>query len=254
MTEIYDKTIKILTKDSAEAYYEDFDTEKPRTPYELEEMFFGCIERGDVEGVKKMLSSLWEQSVVVGRMSNNDLKQMQYFAVCCATLATRAAIRGGLSETAAYNLSDQYIQKIDSMKKTEELPGFLEEKAVELAELVEKTAHRRVSHPALKKAVHYIENNLHQKITPSQVADYCGVSKDHLSLLFKESTGLTTAKYILGEKLRESRRLINRGLSNSQIAYQLGFCSESHFIAKYKEHYGSTPGKERKNISVSEKT
>ena len=71
-------------------------------------------------------------------------------------------------------------------------------------------------------------------------------SKDHLSLLFKENTGLTTAKYILAEKLRESRRLINRGLSNSQIAYQLGFCSESHFIAKYKEHYGVTPGKERK--------
>ena len=246
MTEIYDKTIKILTKDPAEAYYEDFDTEKPRTPYELEEMFFGCIERGDVEGVKKMLSSFWQQSVVVGRMSNNDLKQMQYFAVCCATLATRAAIRGGVAETTAYNISDRYIQKIDSMKKADEVPAFLAEKAVELATMVEKTAHRKISHPVIKKAAHYIECNLHQKITPTQVAEYCAVSKDHLSLLFKENTGLTTAKYILAEKLRESRRLINRGLSNSQIAYQLGFCSESHFIAKYKEHYGVTPGKERK--------
>ncbi len=246
MTEIYDKTIKILTKDPAESYYEDAEAEKKRTAYETEEMFFGCIERGDVEGVKKMLSSFWQQNVVVGRMSNNDLKQMQYFAVCCATLATRAAIRGGVSETAAYNISDQYIQKIDSMKKAEEVPEFLAKKAVELAELVKKTARKKISHPVVKKASHYIENNLYQKITPSQVAEYCAVSKDHLSLLFKENTGLTTAKYILSEKLRESRRLINRGLSNSQIAYQLGFCSESHFIAKYKEHYGVTPGKERK--------
>ena len=98
----------------------------------------------------------------------------------------------------------------------------------------------------MKKAAHYIEQNLYQKITPLQVASYCSVSKDHLSLLFKENTGYTTAKYILSEKLRESRRLINRGFSNSQIAYQLGFCSESHFIAKYKELYGNTPGKDRK--------
>lgn len=249
MTENSDKILKILTKDSADPFYDELESEKKHTPYEIEEMFFGCIERGDVEGVKKMLSTLWQQSVVIGRMSNNDLKQMQYFAVCCATLATRAAIRGGVSETTAYNISDEYIQKIDSMKRTEDVAEFLSEKAVELARMVEKTAYKKISHPALKKAMHYIENNLYQKITPSQVADYCGVSKDHLSLLFKESTGLTTAKYILGEKLRESRRLINRGFSNSQIAYQLGFCSESHFIAKFKEQYGVTPGKERK-ISV----
>ena len=253
MAEIYKQTIKVTTKDPADPYYEEYEAEKSHTPYELEEMFFGCIERGDAEGVKKMLSALWMQNVVVGRMSNNDLKQMQYFAVCCATLATRAAIRGGVSETVAYNISDEYIQKIDSMKKAEEVPDFLAKKAVELALMVRKTADRKISHPVVKKASHYIENNLYQKITPLQVAEYCGVSKDHLSLLFKENTDLTTAKYILREKLRESRRLINRGLSNSQIAYQLGFCSESHFIAKYKELYGATPGKERKNTSSAHK-
>lgn len=247
MAEIYNKSIKILTRDTADSCFLDLESEKKRTPYETEEIFFGCIERGDVEGVKKMLSSLWQQSVVVGRMSNNDLKQMQYFAVCCATLATRAAIRGGISESIAYNISDEYIQKIDSMKRAEEVPDFLAEKALELAAMVEKNAHKKISHPIVKKASHYIANNLYQKITPSQVAQYCCVSKDHLSLLYKENTGMTTAKYILSEKLRESRRLINRGFSSSQIAYQLGFCSESHFIAKYKEQYGTTPGKERKN-------
>lgn len=246
MPHFSDKNIEILPVYSADSYYAQLEAEKKHTPYETEVMFYSCIENGDVEGTKKMLSSLWEQSVVVGRMSHNDLRQMQYFAVCCTTLAVRAAIRGGVSEALAYSISDEYIQKIDSIKKAEEIPAFLAAKAVELAVLVEKSAKKKISHPIVKKAAHYIEQNLYQKITPLQVASYCSVSKGHLSLLFKENTGYTTAKYILREKLRESRRLINRGFSNSQIAYQLGFCSESHFIAKYKELYGNTPGKDRK--------
>ena len=246
MSDFSDKHIEMLPADSADVYYTRLEPEKKHTPYETEVMFYNCIENGDVEGTKNMLSSLWEQRIVVGRMSHNDLKQMQYFAICCTTLAVRAAIRGGVSESLAYSISDEYIQKIDSMKRAEEIPDFLAAKAIELATLVEKSSHKKISHPVVKKAAHYIEQNLYQKITPLQVASFCSVSKDHLSLLFKENLGYTTAKYILSEKLRESKRLINRGFSNSQIAYQLGFCSESHFIAKYKEFYGNTPGKERK--------
>lgn len=246
MSDFTDKNIEMLPGNSADAYYAELEGEKKHTAYETEVMFYSCIENGDIEGTKRMLAALWEQRVVVGRMSYNDLKQMQYFAVCCTTLATRAAIRGGVSETRAYSLSDEYIQKIDSMTKAEEVPEFLSAKAIEIASLVNKCSEKKISHPIVKKAAHYIEQNLYQKITPLQVASFCSVSKDHLSLLFKENTGYTTAKYILREKLRESRRLINRGFSNSQIAYQLGFCSESHFIAKYKELYGNTPGEERK--------
>lgn len=248
MTDFSDKNIHVISKDSADPYYAELEAEKKHTPYETELMFYGCIEKGDVEGTKKMMSGLWGQNIVVGRMSHNDLRQMQYFAVCCITLGIRAAIRGGISEITAYNLSDEYIQKIDRMKNTSEIAEYLSRKAVELSELVAKSSHKRIAHPIVKKAAHFIEENLYQKITPAQVADYCSVSKDHLGLLFRQNTGETVAKYILREKLYESRRLINRGLSNSQIAYQLGFCSESHFIAKYKAHYGATPGEERKSL------
>ena len=248
MTVITDKNIKIVSVDPADPYYADVDSDRKHTPYETEVIFYGCIERGDVEGTKKMMSTLWNQSIVVGRMSHNDLRQIQYFAVCCITLGIRAAIKGGVSEIMAYSLSDEYIQKIDSMKNSAQVMEFLSEKAVELASLVARSTRKRIAHPIVKKAATYIEENLYQKITTVQVAQYCSVSKDHLSLLFKQNTGETVARYILREKLSESRRLINRGLSNSQIAYQLGFCSESHFIAKYKECYGNTPGRERKGI------
>jgi AraC-like DNA-binding protein len=250
MTDFSGESIKIISGNSDNSYYAFSEQEKKHTPYETEVIFYGCIERGDIDGTEKMLSALWN-NIVVGRMSHNDLRQMQYFAVCCITLGIRAVIRGGVPEINAYNISDEYIQKIDSMKNVADIAEYLSQKAVELARLVAKNNSRRISHPIVKKAAHYISENLYQKITTAQVADYCSVSKDHLSLLFKQNTGDTTAKYILKEKLGESKRLINRGLSNSQIAYQLGFCSESHFIAKYKECYGNTPGEERKSLGKS---
>jgi AraC-like DNA-binding protein len=250
MSDFSQKNIQVVSEGSADGAYSAIESEKQHTPYETEVIFYRCIEMGDVEGTRKMLLELWNQNIVVGRMSHNNLKQMQYFAVCCITLGIRAAIRGGVSEISAYRLSDEYIQKIDNMKEGDEVPDFLSAKAVELAELVARCNRKKMLHPVVKKAAHYIEKNLYQKITPTQVAEYCNVSKDHLSLLFKQNMGETAAKYILREKLSESRRLINRGLSNSQIAYQLGFCSESHFIAKYKECYGNTPGEERKSLSL----
>lgn len=249
MTDFSSRNINIVTEFTEDSYYSLLEAEKKHTAYETEVIFYGCIENGDIDGTEKMLSALWN-NIVVGRMSYNDLRQMQYFAVCCITLAIRAAIRGGISEIKAYNLSDEYIQKIDSMMKASDIAEFLSKKAIELAELVSKNSRKRIAHPIVKKAAHYIEENLYQKITPAQIAEYCSVSKDHLSLLFRQNTGETIAKYIIREKLCESRRLINRGLTNSQIAYQLGFCSESHFIAKYKACYGITPGEERKNIKT----
>lgn len=240
MPKIESKNIEMLSKNPVDAVYEQLESGVHHTPYEAETAFYNCIENGDTAGVEAMLESFIKQSVVVGRMSNNDLKQMQYFAVCCIALATRRAISGGLSEIAAFNLSDEYIQTVDSFTRAEEIPVFLSEKAVELTELVRKSA--ETGYPeTVRKAMYYIQSHLYKKINPAEVAEFCGVSKDYLNVLIKRSAGKTTGAYILSARLGESRRLLNRGLTLSQIAYQLSFCSESHYIACYKKEFGSTP-------------
>ena len=164
MADFSDKNIKVLSRYTDDPYNLELENEKKHTPYETEVIFYGCIERGDVEGTAKMMSALWNQSVVVGRMSHNDLRQIQYFAVCCITLGIRAAIRGGVSEIKAYSLSDEYIQKIDSMNTKTQIVEFLSQKAVELAAMVAKNTRKKIAHPVVKKAVHYVEENLYQKI------------------------------------------------------------------------------------------
>ncbi len=241
MAKIEAKNIEMLSKKSVDAVYEQIESGILHTPYEAETAFYNCIENGDTNGLEKIMGNYMTQNIVVGRMSNNDLKQMQYFAVCCIALATRYAIRGGLSEITAYNLSDEYIQTVDSLTIAEDIPGFLCVKAYELTDLVRKSSARRTYPEAVRKAVYYIESHLYQKISPSEVSVFCGLSKDYLNVLLKQSTGKTTGAYISYAKLNESKRLLNRGLTLSQIAYQLAFCSESYFVACYKKEFGVTP-------------
>ena len=49
MSEFSQKNIQVLSMYSADPFYSEMETEKKHTPYETEVIFYGCIERGDVE-------------------------------------------------------------------------------------------------------------------------------------------------------------------------------------------------------------
>lgn len=215
------------------------------TPYETEQALFGCIENGDKSGLAQMMDEFLHRNIVAGRMSGNGLRQMQYLAVCFITLATRAAIRGGVDEMTAYNLSDKYIQAVDRINDIEKIPGFLSEKALEITELVRESSYRRDYPAIIKKCIYYIDTHLYQKITAAALGKYCGLSEDYLAAQFKKHTGLTVGRYVRKAKLRESRRLLDKGVKNPEIVYLLGFCSESYFISCYKKEYGATPGRRK---------
>ncbi len=233
--------VQMMPKGVQNPLFEQRESGIAHTPYEVEVAFYDCIRRGDVDGVKKGISMLFSNALVVGRMSNDNLRQAQYLAVSCITLATRVAIEGGLEQSVAYNLSDKYIQHIDSLKTQEEIFAYLCEKAVDMTILIDKHRNRANYPPYVKRAMRYIKSHLHEKLQVQDVADEIGVSADYLSLQFKKSTGMTLSKYIMREKLEESKTLLDGSVDYSEIGYYLGFCSETHYINSFKKEYGMTP-------------
>lgn len=211
------------------------------TPFEIEKMFYSCISRGDVEELEHMMMRLFENKIVVGKLSSNNLRQIQYTAVCSITLATRYAIIGGLDETIAYNFSDECIMKIDSIKETDQILDFLIKKSKEITLMVAKTKNRLKYPKPVNKCLKYISSNLFEKLNLSNIAKECNVSKDYLSLLFKKSLGITIPQYIKKERLNIAKELIQKNIEISKIAYTIGFCSESYFIKCFKDEFGITP-------------
>ncbi len=213
------------------------------TTYETELLFYDCIKKGETEKAEYMMNALLSQNVIVGKLSDNPLQQMKYWAVCCITLATRYAIMGGLDESTAYNFSDDSIYRIDKMNTVEEIFVFLKKICTEITDLVAKSKESADYPPVVKKCVHYINTHLHEKLSLGVLAEVSALSPDYLSVLFKKSTGQTVNAFIKEKRLEAAKDMLKNGNDTSSTAYYLGFCSESYFIKCFREKFGITPKK-----------
>ncbi len=243
----YLKSIEVLPDEKENMEFWERENKKSHTSYETEILFFSCIMHGDTDRLGSCLEKLMNDGIVAGKLSENSLRQMKYWAVSCITIATRYAIQGGLPEMEAYNLSDRYIRDIDMINSEDEILNYLVKSSFSITNKIKaiKTQH---SYPSpIRKCVSFIDLNLHSKITLNELADVSGLSKDYLSQLFKKTTGMTITEYIMKKRLSSAKQLLDRDVSISDTAYALGFCSESYFILCFKKKYGITPKEYVKN-------
>ncbi len=88
---------------------------------------------------------------------------------------------------------------------------------------------------AIQKARQYIEDHLMEKLTVSTVAVAAGVSESHFSKLFKRITGQSCGTYIICQRIALAQKmLLTTSKSISEIAYECGFESISHFNRSFK--------------------
>lgn len=218
-----------------------------QTPYEVEVELYTLVQKGDTKKAVEALHSLIEKGLIVGKMSSNPLRQMQYWAVSCITLGSRYAIQGGLDEMLVYNLSDKYIQQVDSAKYDYEILELIEKAVIEITTLVHNQIRNKVSMP-IRKCLTYIQRHLHEKILIEDLSKNVGLSSDYLLKLFKKEMKCTPHKYILNAKLDEAKAMIQEGGEPSVISYTLGFCSQTHFIQSFKKKFEITPNNYKKTL------
>lgn len=96
--------------------------------------------------------------------------------------------------------------------------------------------------PLINQAILYIRENIYTTITVEDVAAHCLVSLSTLQHRFKKETGMS-----IKEKIRELKIeracffLRNTKLSCSDIAFRLGYGSQSYFIKQFRTIKGITP-------------
>lgn len=69
-----------------------------------------------------------------------------------------------------------------------------------------------------------------------------GISRTQLHRKMKEITGISAGGFIRNLRLQQAARLIKEKKQNiTQIAYAVGFNSQTHFSSAFKKHFGMTP-------------
>ena len=242
MTYLKKDELESISVISKENIFDENSNSSFHTAYQAERLFYNCIKNGDYEKAKSTIDTLLSRTIITGRLSDDEIRQTKYFAVCCITLATRYAITGGLGEETAYNFSDSAIYETDKMQNIKDILFFLKGRCLTLTKMVkeEKEKHYDLH---IRKCIAYINRNLHNRLTVEILASECSLSPDYLSSHFKKITSQTLSAYILEMRLKYASDLLLKGNKASDVAYYLNFCSESYFIKCFREKYGVTPKK-----------
>ena len=103
------------------------------------------------------------------------------------------------------------------------------------------------NYPAyVQKALDYIKINFHMPISLDTVSRESGVSRYHLSRMFRESTGMTFKQYLNQKRVSEAKLLMqSQNMNVSDACFSSGFNDLSHFSRIFKRIEKISPSKFR---------
>lgn len=190
-----------------------------------------------------------------GRLGTLSKKSMirneKNLIIAGITLATRAAIEGGLPSEEAYILSDLYIQALEEKNDINEIYLLSNEAILEFTERVSKLKDCLYSTPILS-CQKYIQKHLYKEITLSELATIVKLNPSYVSQLFKREVGITVNEYILRSKIEEAQKLLTlTDTSISEIYSLLNFYDQSYFTKVFKKYSKMTPKKYREQYFIT---
>lgn len=99
----------------------------------------------------------------------------------------------------------------------------------------------------IRQVIEYVEANLTEPLTLSQLADIAGYSLSRFKTRFREETGQTPALYVTASKVERAKLELERtDRSVTDIAYNLGWSSGNYFCTVFKKLTGVSPLQYRK--------
>lgn len=109
---------------------------------------------------------------------------------------------------------------------------------------------RRPSHTAalvgqVDRAVELIDASFAQPLTLRELAAAAHMSPFHFARVFRELVGVPPHRYLMTVRLRHAVRLLQDGGGVSNVCYDVGFASLSHFITVFRARFGIVPSQAR---------
>lgn len=105
---------------------------------------------------------------------------------------------------------------------------------------------RRSNENPLLFAVHYIRENVSEKIQIDELSNKACMSRATFYRAFKRAFGLNPLEFILRERMKVAKSLLaDGGKTITEVCYQSGFSDLNYFDRQFKKLEGITPGQYR---------
>ncbi len=93
----------------------------------------------------------------------------------------------------------------------------------------------------------FISQHLDEPLPTSRLAQVSNVSAGHFHQLFRQQSGMTPGQYLLNARMKQAHELLTTSqMTLVDIAYKVGFSSQSALNHAFRRFYGKTPGQFRR--------
>ncbi|MBS4197032.1 helix-turn-helix domain-containing protein [Lederbergia citri] len=220
--------------------------------YLYEKRLLQLIKDGNIEGLQQT-TSVQPQNGRFGTLSMKSMiRSEKNLVIAAVTLATRAALEGGVPSEEAYTVSDMYIQMLEELHEINDILHIRNDAIFDFTERVAKYKGRNYSKPILF-SLKYIQKHLYEDISLAQLSQLIKMNPSYVSQLFKKEVGVTLNEYILRTKIEEAQKLLSlTNYSITDIYAMLNFYDQSHFSKVFKKYSGVTPKQYRDEHLIAE--
>lgn len=208
--------------------------------YNVDKIMVECIKNGYPGEIKRFIQDYWAYT---GRreLLEGTLRDRKNFSISYVAMLIQAAIEGGMDYDVASHLNLKYINLIEKKKYSSELERLEIDVLYDLSQKV-KTIKRQGHTKLIRDCKDYIMENISGNLKVQDIAEYFQVDSKYLARRFKRETNETMKNYINRKKVEEAKRIMqSSNMEFVDIAMNLSFHDQSHFIKIFKEYADMTP-------------
>ena len=178
----------------------------------------------------------------------NDLQKAHDSVRYIWTQASAIMTSNNLDDWTINLLNHEYYPLLENTNNVEDTFILCEKVLMEYVRAYNEYIHNQHYSVLVKQVIYYIHETLPNNISIEQIAENLHFSTSYISHKFKEETNMTVASYIMNEKIKMAKNMINENYSLLDIAIYLNFSSQSHFTKQFKNIVGLTPNEYRKKL------
>jgi YesN/AraC family two-component response regulator len=147
-----------------------------------------------------------------------------------------------------------FASRVLSQREHDAVVKLLEIFATHLSELSNQIVVQlnNAEPPMITRAKEFIKQNHAEDLSLGHVAKAVNTSTFYFCKMFKKGTGLNFTEYVSRVRIENAKNLLlNPNLRISEIAYQVGFQSLTHFNRVFKKVVGESPTNYREKIHLN---
>ena len=144
------------------------------------------------------------------------------------------------------------VQMLVQLLRRAEEPLTAQELGISIMESSLSDARRvtSIDPSCVRRAKHALQDCPDGRVSLSEIADDLGVSAIHLTQSFKRSEGMPLYRYQTLLRLGRALERLPEREDITDLAFELGFSSHSHFTAVFRSELGMTPSSYRAQARV----